>query len=269
MRFYRALLHLYPTSFRTEYGRQLMAAFSAQRAGTAGFFGGLVTVFMAVADVLPNAAAAHMDILIQDLRYTIRSLARTPGFAITAILVVALGVGANSAAFSVANFVLLRPLPFPRPDRLVKLWERTPGFASMELSPANYRDWKAIAKSYSAMGAYTGVAANLTGSGEPRRLQVARLTSDVLTVLGTRPLIGRVFSASDTVAGRSVVLGYEIWQTQFGGMPNIVGQRLELDGTPYSVIGVMPQDFRFPTRDIELWTTLQFASVDFEDRADN
>lgn len=269
MRFYRALLHLYPVSFRAEYGDQLLAAFAAQRAGAGSASGAVATVLMAIADVVPNAIAAHLDILVQDLRYTLRSLRRAPGFAITAVLVVALGVGANAAAFSVANFVLLRPLSFPRPDRLVKLWERTPGYGTMELSPANYRDWKATARSYNGVGAYTSTAVNLTGSGEPRRLQATRVTSDVLTLLGTRPLMGRVFVASDTVAGQSVVLGYDLWQTQFGGAPNVVGQRVQLDGAPYTVIGIMPQDFRFPTRDSELWTTLQFAAPDFVDRADN
>ena len=102
-----------------------------RRCGSATFF-----------DVLGNAAAVHWDILRQDLRYTARTLARTPGFALTAVLVMALGVGANTAAFSVTDYVLIRPLPFPEPDRLVKLWEQLPGYSRMELSPANYRDWK-------------------------------------------------------------------------------------------------------------------------------
>jgi len=269
MRFYRALLQLYPASFRTEYGDELAIAFATQRAGAHGLLGAIATTFLGIGDVVPNAIAAHWDIFRYDLRYTLRSLRRTPGFAITAVLVVALGVGANAAAFSVANFVLLKPLSFPDPDQLVRLWERTPGYGAMELSPGNYRDWKADAKSFTMMGAFNGTAVNLTGSGEPRRLQIAGVTSDVFALLGTRALIGRTFTAGDTVAGQSVVLSYPLWQTQFGGESNVLGKRVELDGRPYSVIGVMPESFRFPTRDVELWTTLQFGAADFENRADN
>src|SRR3981081_3459169 len=101
-------------------------------------------------EVLGNAVAAHWDVLGQDLRYTARTLARSPGFAFTAVLVTALGVGANPAAFSGADFVLIRPLPFAEPDRLVNLWEHPPGYADMELSPPNYRDWKAMSSSFEA-----------------------------------------------------------------------------------------------------------------------
>ena len=179
MRFYRALLRLYPASFRAEYGDELCAVFAIRRAGAHGVLGAIATMFIALADVLPSALAVHVDILRQDLRYTFRALRQSPGFAMTAVLVVALGVGANTAAFSVADFVLIRPLPFPEPDRLVRLWEQTPGY-QMELSPANYKDWKAGAKSFESMGAYVSSAVNLTGSGEPRRIQASRVTFDLL-----------------------------------------------------------------------------------------
>src|SRR5688572_19492166 len=133
MRFYRALLRLYPSSFRSEYGQELCSAFEErmrERSGIAMFFA-------ALADIVPNAIAVHLDILGQDVRFTARALRRAPGFAFTAILVVALGVGANTAAFSLADFVLLRPLPFPQSERLVKLWSTTPGYGQVELSPAN------------------------------------------------------------------------------------------------------------------------------------
>ncbi|HMA24007.1 MAG TPA: hypothetical protein VKP00_08430, partial [Gemmatimonadaceae bacterium] len=191
MRFYRALLLLYPVSFRAEYGGELCAAFERQhRSG--GVFATLAMVAAAIADVVPNALAVHWDILRQDLRYVLRAIHQSPGFAVTAVLVVALGVGANTAAFSVADFVLIRPLPFPRPDRLIKLWETTPGYGHMELSPGNYKDWKR-ARSFVSMGAYTDFEVNLTGVGEPERLHSALVTSDLLSVLGVRPLIGRVF----------------------------------------------------------------------------
>lgn len=136
MRLYRALLHLYPASFRGEYGDEMRKIFAKRRSGASGFLAAMLWI-ETFFDVLLNALAVHWDILRQDLQYTWRTLARTPGFAITAVLVVALGVGANTAAFTVTDFVLLRPLPFREPERLVKLWETTPGHSRMELSPAS------------------------------------------------------------------------------------------------------------------------------------
>ena len=264
MRFYRALLRLYPSSFRSEYGEQLCEAFAMRR----GDGNALVSGVAAIADVVPNAVAAHWDVFQQDLRYTTRGLRRSPGFAITAILVVALGVGANTAAFSVADFVLLRPLPFPQPDRLMMLWERIPGY-QMELSPGNYADWKAQAKSFSVMGAYFSDAVNLTGSGEPQRIQAARVTWDLFPTLGAHAFAGRLFAASDTVAGQSLVISHDLWQTQFGGDTHVLGKTVRLDGSPYTIVGIMSQDFHFPNRDIGIWKTMQFTTEDLAPRNDN
>src|SRR6202050_1686751 len=132
MRFYRALLHLYPASFRAEYGAQMCAVFADRQ----------TSAIAAVWEVLRNAPAVHWDILRQDLRYTARTLGRARGFTAVAILVLALGIGANTAVFSVTDYVLIRPLPFPSPDRLVTLWETLPGYPHMELCPANYRAWQ-------------------------------------------------------------------------------------------------------------------------------
>ena len=138
MRFYRALLHLYPSSFRAEYGDEMCAVVA--RGGT--------SLLSATLEVLRNAPAVHWDILRQDLRYAARTLARAPGFTAVAILVLALGIGANTAVFSVTDYVLIRPLPFPSPERLVSVWETLPGYQHMELSPANYRDWKQIGRAH-------------------------------------------------------------------------------------------------------------------------
>ena len=127
MRFYRSLLWLYPAGFRAEYGDELVAAHAARMREHTGPLAPVVHVVTALVDVVPHAVAAHLDILRQDLRYAARSLRRAPGFALTAVLVVALGIGANTAAFSLADFVLLRPLPFPESDRLVRIWQTTPG----------------------------------------------------------------------------------------------------------------------------------------------
>ena len=129
MRAYNLLLRLYPASFRNEYADEMRAVFARRRREASGPLAVAALWLEAAADVLGNAALVHLDILKQDLAYTARVLRRTPGFAITAILIVALGIGATTAAFSVTDFVLIRPLPFPEPDRLVKLWETTPGYA--------------------------------------------------------------------------------------------------------------------------------------------
>lgn len=264
MRSYRLLLHLYPRSFRQDYGRELETVFLREHEG----WSHIARWLAAVGDVVPNALAAHWDLLRQDLRYTARTLARSRGFAITAVLVVALGVGANTAAFSLADFVLLRPLPFPHPDRLVKIWEHPPGYVQMELSPANYRDWRALNRSFQSMGAYVSYAFNLAGSGEPQRLAGAQMTADLLPVLGVRPRMGRAFSGRPEDDG-SVLLSDGLWRSEFGADPGIIGRTVVLDGTPRVVIGVMPRDFHFPTRDARLWLPLRFTEDDYADRNNN
>ena len=268
IRFYRALLRLYPTSFRLEYQAELCAVFAEQVRGEAGALGALRSAVRAVADVVPNALAAHWDVLRQDVRYAGRVLIRTPTFAITAVVVAALGVGANTAAFSLADFVLLRPLPFPSPDRLVKIWQRSPGGGRNQLSPGNYRDYKAMTRSVDAMEAYTGRAANLVGAGEPRRLELVAATPEFLQLMGVPALAGRVFQPGDSTSEQVVVISHALWQTQFGGDPGILDAVVRLDGQPFRVIGVMPAEFRFPSRTVEAWTPLFFHEDDYADRTD-
>ncbi|MBA2305127.1 MAG: ABC transporter permease, partial [Acidobacteria bacterium] len=268
IRLYRALLRLYPSSFRTEYGEEMTAVF-AQACAHATPLGRAALVLRIVPTEALNALAVHWAILIQDLRYTARTLNRARGFALTAILVTALGVGANTAAFSVADFVLLRRLPFPDPDTLVRLCEgpRTGGgWGCMnQLSPANYRDFKALSSSFKAMGAFARDAVNLVGGGEPRRLAVAPLTSEVLPLLGVAPALGRVFR-SDEQDDRTVVLSHGLWQSQFGGDAGVLGRTVTLNGASYSIIGVMPPTFSFPDRNVQLWTALNFREADYESR---
>jgi predicted permease len=220
-----------------------------------------------------TAAAAHWDILKQDLRYAARTLNRARGFALTAILVTALGVGANTAAFSVADFVLLRPLPFPDPDALVRLCEGPRsggGWGCMnQLSPANYRDFKRMSSSFEDMGAFASDAVNLVGGGEPRRLVITPVTPEVLPLLGVQPVLGRVFeSHSDDDAGTAVI-SYGLWQSQFGGDSTVLGEKVNLNGAPYTIIGVMPPAFYFPSRDVQMWTLLTFREEDFATRTNS
>jgi predicted permease len=217
--------------------------------------------------------AAHWDILKQDLRYTVRTLTRARGFALTTILVTALGVGANTAAFSVADFVLLRPLPFPDADRLVRLCEgprRGGGWGCMnQLSPANYRDLKQMSTSFQQMGAFASDAVNLVGGGEPRRLAIAPVTPEVLPLLGVAPALGRVFESGGERDLRAAVISYGLWQSQFGARADVLGQAVSLNGVPHTIIGVMPAAFYFPTRDVQLWTLLTFRQDDFANRTNS
>src|SRR5687768_7735972 len=214
----------------------------------------------------------HWEILKQDLRYTVRTLNRARGFALTAILVTALGVGANTAAFSVADFVLLRPLPYADPEKLVWLCEgpRTGGgWGCMnELSPANYRDFKAMSSSFDAMGAFSGDAANLVGVGEPRRLAIARLTPDVIPLLGVPPLLGRSFEAREEDR-TAVVISHGLWHSQFGADPALLGRTVSLNGTPHTVVGVMPAAFYFPNREVQMWRALTFDDQAYANRNNN
>ena len=219
-----------------------------------------------------NAAAVHWEILRQDLRYAARSLNHSRGFALTAILVTALGVGTNTAAFSVADFVLLRPLPFPDSESLVRLCEgpRTGGGwgCNNELSPANYRDVRNSATGFEALGAFLGSTVVLLGSGDPLRTPAAAVTPEVLPLLGTPPLLGRVFDSAGTQDrdANAIVIGYGLWQSRFGGDPALVGRTVNLDGTPRVVIGVMPQTFHFPTRNVQVWTPLVLGEEDYAER---
>jgi predicted permease len=217
--------------------------------------------------------APHFDILKQDLRYTARSLGRARGFALTAILLTALGVGANTAAFSVADFVLLRPLPFPGADALVRLCEgprEGGGWGCVnQLSPANYRDFKSMSASFDGMGAFTGGTVNLVGGGEPRRLGTAQVTPEVLTVLGVKPVLGRVFQSSGADDSSAAVISYGLWQSQFGGNPGVLGQKVNLSGAPFTIIGVMPRSFYFPDRGAQMWTMLTFQPDDYADRTNS
>jgi predicted permease len=268
---YRALLRLYPASFRNEYGGEMMADFVRRRREVRGGLGLVGLLAGAVVDVSLHAAAAHRDVLVQDARYAGRSLRRSPGFALTALLLVALGVGANTAAFSVADFVLLRPLPFPESDRLVRVWERVPGYSRMEASPADYRDWKRLATPFESMAAFNTVGINLTGRGDPRRIEVALVSSELLPTLGVAPMMGRSIASEDDRDGAAgtLLLSYRLWQSSFGGDAEVVGRTVRLDDHPYTVIGVMPPSFQFPSRDTEAWKPLQLPGDAYEDRNDN
>jgi putative ABC transport system permease protein len=270
MRLYRVLLRLYPASFRHEYGGDMSAIFARRRREASGL--GVLWLWLeAIADVVSTAAAGHADIFRSDVKYATRTFARAPGFAMAAILIVSLGIGATTAAFSVTDFVLIRPLPFADADRLVNVFESHPGIVKMELSPANYRDLKQAATSFEVFGAYRGLEANLVGRGEPQRLEGAAVTADLLATLGVTPVAGRLFTADDDRedAPATLILSYRLWQTTFGGDESAIGRTVMLDNLPYTIVGVMPPAFYFPFRDSQMWAPMRFQAIEFQDRNDN
>ncbi len=270
MRFYRLLLHLYPASFRNEYGREMSTIFAEHRRRVRGAWAVTSLWLEAFAEIAHDAARVHWDLLRQDTKYALRTFAQSPGFALTALLISALGIGATTAVFSLADHVLLRPLPYPEAHRLMQLYQQTPLY-QMELSPPNFRDWKAMSKSFSAMGAYTSVSMNFTGDGDPERLEGVQVTADVLPLVGVEPMLGRFFLPEEDRAGASgtVILSYGFWQRRFGGSRNVLGKAIRLGDEPYVIIGVMPSGFNFPRRGREFWLPFRFGQDAFEDRGNN
>ena len=219
MNFYRLFLHLYPSSFRAEYGDEMTAIFALQLERSTGLGARCGLWVSAFAEVLFNAAMLHWEIARRDLFHSTRSLLRSPGFTVTAILLITIGIGANVAVFTLANFVLVRPLPFPEPDRLMRVWEKHQGYSRMELSPANYRDLKASSHSFSTLAAYNGNSMSLVGQGEPQKIEGSSVTANLFHALERPVLMGRYFNEADGQAGApgTVVLSYSLWQAAFGG----------------------------------------------------
>jgi predicted permease len=189
-----------------------------------------------------------MDDVRRDVRFGLRSLRRSPGFTIVAVLCLALGIGANAALFSVLNAVLLRPLPYPEPERLVRIYETMEQLGPGSVAVPNYRDWVAQSTVFESLVAWQSGSRNLQASGEAQRLRTVEATANLFQMLHARPLRGRVFSPGQDEPGRSqvVVISEPLWRRRFGGDPSLVGRTIQLDGAPYTVIGVMPAAFTFP-----------------------
>ncbi len=201
-------------------------------------------------------------ILFDDLRFAFRSLLNNPGFALSAILALALGIGSNSAIFSILDAVLLRPLPFPQSERLVNVWEsnQTRNIPRMIVAPGNYQDWRAQSHVFSNIGSYQTDTFTLSAStNDPERFSAAICDKGFFDTLRINPILGRVFADEEILPGRDgvVIIGYGVWQQRFGGDPKIVGQTLNLDGRTRTVIGVMPSAFEYPAKAV-MWEPLGF-----------
>jgi predicted permease len=272
MWFYACLLLLCPSSFRHEYGREMTAIF-ARRLRDASPLAALFLWLEAISDVILAAAAAHAELLRHDVKYAVRSAARAKAFSATVIAVAALGVAAATAVFSIADHVLLRPLPFREPDRLVSLWEdqTSRGYSRNQASPPNFRDWKRMSTAFESMAAHRELSLNMSGAGEPERLTGAAATAQMFPALGVEPLLGRAFTAEEDRVGAPgvVVLSFSLWQRRFGGDRAVLGRRLQLDDEAFTIIGVMPAGFHFPRRETALWTAMRFGEEDYAERDNN
>jgi putative ABC transport system permease protein len=201
----------------------------------------------------------RLETFTQDIRYALRTLGRSRGFALVTVLILALGIGANTAVFSLTSAVLLRPLPFPDPDRLVVLWKDSTaagGPARLMPESEDYPEWTRRSRSFDAMAALEDVSFNLTGDGEPERLEASRTTANLFSLVGMQPLLGRTFAPDDEGdASPVVVIGERLWLRRFGGDPSMIGRSIVLDGLSHTVIGVVPSDFHFPD-DNSIWVPI-------------
>jgi predicted permease len=270
MPLYRLLLHLCPAALREEYGDDMAATFARQLEGRRGL-ARAIALLAGLVDVVTTAARAHLDMAGQDVRDTLRTCRRNRGYAAAVVAVSALGVGAATAAFSLADHVLVRPLPFAEPDRLVKLWQDQSfkGYSRMELSPGNYEDWRRQSQSLASMAAFSTASANALTSAGPLRLDVALVTTSLFETLRVSARLGRTFVTADEARGGPppVVLSDGLWQSVFGGRDDALGTTLALNGTAHVIVGVMAPGFEFPTRTTTLWMPLWFDLDDLEDRA--
>lgn len=207
--------------------------------------------------------------MLADIRYALRLLGRSPGFTLVAVLTLALGIGANTAIFSVVDAVLLQPLPYPDASRLMVVWEEASfvGFPRNTPAPANWVDWRKRSKTFEDIAASRGGSYNLTGDGPPEVLPGRRVTANFWPVIGTKPVIGRVFTQAEEDGDAAVaVISNALWQRRFGGDPKIAGRRVLLSGRSFEVIGVMPPGFTYPSRIFDVWTPAQFTPRDLANR---
>ena len=283
------IVALYPTAFRDEYGDDL-AAFIDDRQAEPRFKGGrrarlallthlaLDTVIAApreharalsarFRETAPSSPPAphsedRMDTLLQDLRYTLRTLTRRPAFTAIVVVTLMLGIGANTAIFSVVNAVLLRPLPYPHAEQLVVLWGTRPAEARLLVSIADIGDWRTRNHTLADIGLDRNQSVNLTGGGEPDRLVGSFITANTLTILGAHASRGRLFTAAETEVGKGqpvAVISDATWRGRFGSDSGIVGRTLVLNGRPHVVIGVLSSDFADPFGGSEVWLPITSA----------
>jgi predicted permease len=287
---YRLLLRTYPPSFRRRFAADLLEDFDSllRDHGAAGLVRGRLAAWRLILRDLGASVPREwvhgrsrprnrrkeepMGSLAFDLRHALRALRRSPVFALVTVAVLAVGIAANAATFSLVRHILLRPPPFDHPERLVSVSESIPqaGIEGFAFSAPDLLDLEDYQRSFDVVAAYNTKEVELSGGADPERLLAARLTHDLLPLLGAEPAIGRVFVAEEDVPGSDVVLlDYGFWQRRFGGSPAVLGHSIVLDRRPLTVIGVMPESFSFPLehmpehgRPAELFVPMAFTEVE-------
>lgn len=279
---YRLLLRAYPEPFRRAYGSEMIAAFEAQRSepryaspmlGTPRFWLDILADLSASATRrrfsphsdrprFPRKRESVMGTLLQDLRYALRGLRHHPGVTAAAVLTLAIAIGANTAMFSLVDGILLRPFPFPEPDRLVQIWDSNPsrGWDYFSVSPPNFIDYRAQNSSFESMTSYFNSNITLTGMAEPERLRVAIVGPDYFQTFGIQPQVGRAFAASDNEPGADdvVILSARLWHRRFGDDPGVVGETVTLGGRPMTIVGVFTEPIDAPAT-AELWMPVDLS----------
>ena len=276
-RVYRTFFRLYPRRFRGAYEAEMLQVFriryaKARRSGNAWL---LLFWLDTVRDVMWSSLALRLwgrgrtgawvlqrrrgidlTAVFYDVRYAVRLLFKQPGFALVVVMTLALGIGANTAIFSVINGILLAPLPYADPDGLVRIWENdiNEGRDRGNVSPADFHDYQEQNRTLRAVGAYSGGSATLTGHGDPERIPYQVFTPGVFDILGVAPLLGRTFKPEDEDGdGNIVVLSYGFWQRLFADDSTVIGASVGLGGDAYTVVGVMPRQFRSFSGNPDLW----------------
>jgi predicted permease len=253
-RVFRRLLRLFPAEFRGDYGDDMAATFREQRRDVLARDGRIGAVQLwseTLRGILTTAPREHLDLLRGDVRYALRGLRRNPAFTLVAVAALAVGIGANTAVFTIVNGVLLRALPYRNPGELVAIFEKLPGapVPKFDFSAPDFEYVRRTARSYAGMFAYRNQALELSGIGEPQRVVSARVSPDMFSVLGVSPLLGRALTADDDRQNAAVaVLTDGLWTRGFGRDPAIIGKRIALDRQPYTIVGVMGNEFDFPPR---------------------
>jgi putative ABC transport system permease protein len=279
---YRLLLLFFPREWQREFGDDMERLFESQRTAARDAGESVAALWVrAFADAIVHGTAERisawssrwqrfskevrrwrwwMRAFVQDIRHGLRVLAAQPGVTTVAVLTLALGIGANSAIFSAVDAILLRPLPYADPDRLVMVWEKRPaeGVMNNVVAPADYLDWARLNTVFESMAAMLPITTDLTGSGEPVRLYSAVVSPPFFDVLRVRPALGRSFMPEEGVVGRHqvVILSHGLWQSRFGSDPAVVGRKILLNSVPHEVVGVLPPSFEYPDSTIELWAPL-------------
>jgi predicted permease len=270
----RAVAPLVPYDIRRDWLREWRAEFAyssarARRTGRSMPLSSFSRALGAIAHALwLRWDRWRVEMIMQDLKHALRSLRRKPSFTAVVVLTLAIGIGGTTAIFGAVNAVLLRPLPYPQPDALVRVYKTSLNERDRvggSVSPPDFTDWRRDNTAFTELAAMNNTSMALTGLGAAEQIPAALVTGGFFDVMGTRAETGRTITTADDPMGSRdvVVLGHDIWRRRFGSNPSIVGQQITLDGTPYEVIGVMPDGFRYPLRS-EMWVPLRFSARDLE-----